>query len=216
MACRGGCSMPWSVSKDQGAGGGFDDIVGDGLQLVDLQHPLDLGEQSLDHAEVAAGQPLDRGDGLRIREVLRIQAFAQAFPVPVQHEQQLVFAQGTVAMREPQPAEQLGVVSEALVDAGHADEHDRHIVTIMDVAQHLQGGGRQSFCLVDDDQLRGPGSPRVYFADLSGVDEVLVNADVEAFSVELDVLDQRAVLRLDLRGVEHGAGPVGRRVDGRV
>ncbi len=87
MACRGGCSMPSAVSKDQGARRGFDDIVGDGLQLVDLQHPLDLREQSLHHAEVAASQPLDRGDGLRIREVLRIQPFDQALVVPIQHEQ---------------------------------------------------------------------------------------------------------------------------------
>ncbi|AJK70083.1 hypothetical protein B840_12575 (plasmid) [Corynebacterium marinum DSM 44953] len=61
------------MPEDQGAGSSLNDIVGDGLQLVDLQHPLDLGEQSLHYAEVAAGQSLDRGDGLRIREILRVQ-----------------------------------------------------------------------------------------------------------------------------------------------
>ncbi len=48
------------MPEDQGAGSSLNDIVGDGLQLVDLQHPLDLGEQSLHYAEVAAGQSLDR------------------------------------------------------------------------------------------------------------------------------------------------------------
>lgn len=61
----------------------------------------------LHYAEVATGQLLGRGDGLGIREVLRIQFAAQALVVPVEHEQQLVFAQGTVTMGEPQTAEQL-------------------------------------------------------------------------------------------------------------
>lgn len=84
--------MSWSVSKDQGAGSSLDDIVGDGLQLVDLQHPLDLREQSLHHAEVATGQPIDRGDGLRIREILRAKFSTQALVVTIEHEQQFVFA----------------------------------------------------------------------------------------------------------------------------
>lgn len=32
------------MPEDQGAGSSLNDIVGDGLQLVDLQHPLDLVE----------------------------------------------------------------------------------------------------------------------------------------------------------------------------
>lgn len=50
------------MAEYQGAGGSFNHIVGDGLQLVDLQHSLDLWEQSLHHTEIAAGQPLDRGN----------------------------------------------------------------------------------------------------------------------------------------------------------
>ncbi|AJK70084.1 hypothetical protein B840_12580 (plasmid) [Corynebacterium marinum DSM 44953] len=139
--------------------------------------------------------------------------------MPVQHEQQLVFAQGTVAMREAQPAEQLGVVPEALVNAGHADEHDRHTVTIMDVAQHLQGGGRQTFCFINDNQLGElltTGSAHVEPVSLPGGHQMLHDADIEFAPVKLDILDQRPVLRLDLRGVEHRAGPVGCRVDGQV
>lgn len=51
-------------ADDQRGAGCFDDIIGDGGQLVDLHDPLHLGEQPVDEAEVAAGDPGDRGDGL--------------------------------------------------------------------------------------------------------------------------------------------------------
>ena len=92
-------------------------------------------------------------------------------------EQQLVFAQGTVAMREPQPAEQLRVVPEALVNTGHADEHDRHTVTIVDVAQHLQGGGRQTFCLINNDQLGE--LLRMFASDMIPKPEIIKNMNEE-------------------------------------
>jgi len=42
--------------------GGFDDLGDDGLEVVDLSDALDLGEQSVDEAEVAAGDAGDGGD----------------------------------------------------------------------------------------------------------------------------------------------------------
>ena len=47
-------------------------------QLVDLQDPLDLAEQPLDQAEVAAGDPDDRRDRLGIGEVVRGRASGRA------------------------------------------------------------------------------------------------------------------------------------------
>ncbi len=63
------------------------------------------------------------------------------------------------------------------------------------------GGNRSASSMMINSVARGV---LEFFADLPGVDEVLVNANVEAFSVELDVLDQNSVLWLDLRGVEDG------------
>ena len=70
------------VTYDEGAGGCFDDIVGDGFELVDLQHTGDLWEES----EVAAGDPLDGGDCLSVGEVVWIEGPAESFPVPVEDD----------------------------------------------------------------------------------------------------------------------------------
>ena len=61
------------VADDEGAGGCFDDVVGDGFELVDLQHRCDLREDPLQQPEVAAGDALDRGNCLGIREVIRVE-----------------------------------------------------------------------------------------------------------------------------------------------
>ena len=44
------------VPDDKDDGGGFDDVVDDGVELVDLEYPFDLGKQSLVEAKVAAGK----------------------------------------------------------------------------------------------------------------------------------------------------------------
>ncbi len=61
------------VADDQGAGGCFNDIVGNGFELVDFQHTGDLGEESLEQPEVAAGDPLDRGYRLGVGEVVGVE-----------------------------------------------------------------------------------------------------------------------------------------------
>ena len=38
-------------TDDQGALCGFDDVVGDGVEFVDLQDPLDLGEEAFEEPE---------------------------------------------------------------------------------------------------------------------------------------------------------------------
>ena len=62
-----------ALAGDEGAGGCFDDVVGDGVELVDLQDASDLGEEAFEDAEVTAGDAFDRGDGLRVGEVFGVE-----------------------------------------------------------------------------------------------------------------------------------------------
>jgi hypothetical protein len=61
------------VADHEGAGGCFDDVVGDGFELVDLQYTGDLGEEPLEEPEVSAGDPFDRGDCLGVGEVVWVE-----------------------------------------------------------------------------------------------------------------------------------------------
>lgn len=59
--------------------------------LMVLRHdPFDLGEESVDEAEVASGDAGDGGDGLGIGEVFGVQGLAEPFPAPIEDEQELV------------------------------------------------------------------------------------------------------------------------------
>jgi hypothetical protein len=69
------------VADDEDARGGFDDVVGDGVELVDFQDPVDLGEESFEESEVPARDAFDGGDGLRICEVVGVEGSAEARPV---------------------------------------------------------------------------------------------------------------------------------------
>jgi hypothetical protein len=52
------------VADDEGAGGCFDDVVGDGFELVDLQYTGDLGKEAFEEPKVAAGGAFDGVKGL--------------------------------------------------------------------------------------------------------------------------------------------------------
>lgn len=75
--------------------GGLDDVVGDGVQLVDLQDAFDLWEEAFEEAEVPAGDAGDRCDGLGVGEVVGVECLAERAPVPLQDEEQFVVAQRT-------------------------------------------------------------------------------------------------------------------------
>lgn len=90
----------WLVADDEDAGCGFDHVVGDAPELVDLEYPVDLQEKSLEEAEVAAGDAFYRGDGLSVGKVVAVEGFAEA-------------------------AVKLRVVAGALVDTRHANEDYR-------------------------------------------------------------------------------------------
>jgi len=59
-------SVGLCVADDEGAACGLHDVAGDNRELVDLQDALDLDEQAVDQAEVAAGDAADGGDGLGV------------------------------------------------------------------------------------------------------------------------------------------------------
>ena len=76
--CLGG-PLRCSVADEECVAGGFDDFWGDGLELVDVQDAFDLGEEAVDEAEVAAGDPGDGGDRDRAGELV---AVGQSIGVP--------------------------------------------------------------------------------------------------------------------------------------
>ena len=89
------CGGPRSTdADDESAGGGFDDVVGDGVEFVDLQDALDLGEESFQKPEVTSGDPGDGGDGLGVGEVLWVEDLTEGAPMPLQDEEQFLLAQG--------------------------------------------------------------------------------------------------------------------------
>lgn len=101
------CFRSLSDTYDKGAPGGIDNLVGNEGQLVDLHDPLDLGEQPMQEAEIAAGDAGDRGDGLRVRKISVVQTDAQRAPMTRQNEGQLVAGERPVMMREPDAAVKL-------------------------------------------------------------------------------------------------------------
>ena len=85
------CGGPRSTdADDESAGGGFDDVVGDGVEFVDLQDALDLGEESFQKPEVTSGDPGDGGDGLGVGEVVWVEDLTEGAPMPLQDEEQFL------------------------------------------------------------------------------------------------------------------------------
>jgi hypothetical protein len=70
------------VANDEDARRRIHDVVRDGVELVDFQDSVDLGEESFEESGVAAGNAFHGGDGLCVGEVLWVERFAEAFPVP--------------------------------------------------------------------------------------------------------------------------------------
>ena len=86
---------------DEGAGGCFDDVVGDGVELVDLQDASDLGEEALEEAEVASGDAFDRGDGLGVGEVFGVEVLAEGASPAFEDEDQFFLGQGRYSCAKP-------------------------------------------------------------------------------------------------------------------
>jgi hypothetical protein len=198
------------VADDEDAGGCFDDVVGDGFELVYFEDAGDLGEQSLKEPEVAAGYPLDCCNGLDIGEVLCVQRPSKSFPVAVQDEKEFIAAEGAVAVRESEAAVELWVVAEALVDAWHADKNDRDLGPVVFVPEKFQDGRGESFGFVDDQQFDPfVGVAHTGAGDLASEALVFVCADPEPDLQVLDVVHEVLWSGEYLGGVKDSAGAVG-------
>jgi hypothetical protein len=71
-------------------------IIGDDGEFVGFEDALDLHEQPVQEAEVAAGHAGDRGDGLSVGEIGVVEVEAESAPMSRQHEGQLVSGQGAI------------------------------------------------------------------------------------------------------------------------
>ena len=96
------------VADDEGAAGGLHDVAGDDRELGDLQDALDLDDQAVDEAEVAAGDAADGGDRLGVGEVGEVEGEPELASVPAQDEEELVVAKWPVLVGEANSAVQLG------------------------------------------------------------------------------------------------------------
>lgn len=213
------CGGQSADADDKGAGGGFDDVVGDGVEFVDLQDALDLGEESFQESEVTSGDPGDGGDGLGVGEVLWVEGLGEGAPMPLQDEEQFLFAQGPVLVGEADAAVELGVVAELLLQTGHADQDEGDVVAVVAVSQQFQCGGAEAFGLIDDDQLHvvpAVAPPARLWRDLPGRREVLLDADVGAGDDLVEFVLQGSWGGQHAGGVEHGAALGQRSVDLRV
>ena len=70
-----------------------------------------------------------------------------------QHKGELVILQRTVVMREADTAVKLRITRQAFFDARHANEHQADRRAIKHITQMFEGGRRETFGFINDDQL---------------------------------------------------------------
>ncbi|SRR6266566_3808174 len=68
------------LPKDQSLACFFHHLFGDGPQVVDLQNPLDLHQEAMDHTKVAASDANNRADSLLIGKIIHTDIHAQMTP----------------------------------------------------------------------------------------------------------------------------------------
>jgi hypothetical protein len=101
----------------------LDHFFGDITQFIDLNHPLDLTEQTLEEPEIPTCCPGNSGDGFNIDEVAQVEAQAQLLPLMLENEVDLLAAQRLEVMHKPLSGVELWVARETLLEAWHPDEH---------------------------------------------------------------------------------------------
>lgn len=62
-----------SVTDDEDTRGCLDDIVGDGLELIDPHDSTDLGEEAFEQTKVASRDSFDSDDGLGVGEIVHVE-----------------------------------------------------------------------------------------------------------------------------------------------
>ncbi|MDP9398976.1 MAG: hypothetical protein M3P96_14690 [Actinomycetota bacterium] len=89
--------------------GGFDDFLGDVVEGVDLEDALDLAEQAVDEAEVAAGDAGDGGDRDGLGELVAAAGHALGVPAVGEDRGEFLGRERAVLVGEADAAVQLGV-----------------------------------------------------------------------------------------------------------
>src|SRR5437870_12622532 len=92
----------------------FHDLLGDRLQLVDLEDTAELRQQAMEQAEVAAGDADDGRDGLLICKILVGEHQVEFLPVMGENELHFILAQGTKGVRKADPRIELRIAGQAL------------------------------------------------------------------------------------------------------
>lgn len=84
------------VSDDEATGCDFDEVIGDGFEVVDLEDSGDVDDESYEEAEVAARDASDGVQALGVGEAVEAKRLAHAFPVTFKNEGESVPAEGAV------------------------------------------------------------------------------------------------------------------------
>src|SRR5215813_8874821 len=87
-------------TNDETCTGRFDDLLGDRLQLVDLENTANLRQQTVEQAEVAAGNADDSRDRLLIRKIFVFEYQVEFSPEMCQNELHFFLAQGAKGVRK--------------------------------------------------------------------------------------------------------------------
>lgn len=138
------------MADEKGRARGFNNFGCQHIEVVYCLHAFDLGEQSVDEAEVAGSDPDDGRDGGRVCDAavcgvgLRGEASGQDCG-------EFIRSELAVLVGEADPAVELRVASEAFLDPGHADQDDAHVAMVEIVADLLEAGGLESVGFVDDE-----------------------------------------------------------------
>src|SRR5215831_12281456 len=153
---NGASSLTLCGANNECAAGGLDHVLCDDSQLINKQDPLNLHKQPVEQPEIAIGDAADSGNGLRVRKISAVKGQAQLAPMARQYKGELIALQRTVVMREADPAVELRITRQAFVDARHANEHQADRRAIKHVTQMFEGGRRETFGFVNNDQLDHP------------------------------------------------------------
>src|SRR5699024_844558 len=180
--CGASLCLRVSDADDQGGACGFDDVVGDGVQLVNLHDAFHLGEESVDEAEVAPGDAGDRGDSLGVGVVVGLKGLTEFAPASFQDKAQFFLGQGAVFVGEADSAVELGVAAELFFDAGHTNQNQPDIGAVVAISEVFDRTGTQAFGFIDDNQVNIFSTHFGWPGEFAEGFEMLVNADCDTSS----------------------------------
>lgn len=163
-------------ADDQGAPGGFDDVVSDDAESVDFEDALDLGEQAVQQPEVAAGDAADCGDGLGVGEVCEVERQARRFQCRVSTKASSSSVNDRYWWAKPIRLSSWGETA-SHSRGGHSDQQQPESPAVESVAEVLERGCGEAIGFVDDDQVDV--GERTVSCNEAAL-EVLIDADVDA------------------------------------